>query len=180
LLLLATRNLSRFIFKKSVANFHRTRRKAFIKSQSKNSRICVGVYSPQSGFIMDFSWSINKLQLFNEPKNSFVSSRHLLSSQALSDYTGVVGYFDEDYKNDEKFTVSSFVMFRCEIILIYKAAFRWAVRWQFLFKYFHCLPPTQIMHSLYRNCLFSIIYKQQLICFIWVWSFKVWNFVVDL
>jgi hypothetical protein len=27
----------------------------------------------------------------------------------MSDYTTVVGYFDQDYKNDEKFTVSNFL-----------------------------------------------------------------------
>ena len=29
----------------------------------------------------------------------------------MSDYATVLGYFDQDYKNDDKFTVSSFVNF---------------------------------------------------------------------
>ncbi|CAB4026226.1 Hypothetical predicted protein [Paramuricea clavata] len=36
-------------------------------------------------------------------------TKQLLGSQVLSDYTAVVGYFDQDYKNDEKFTVSIFL-----------------------------------------------------------------------
>ena len=52
----------------------------------------------------------NKLQLFNEAVKIHLNfSRHLLSSQVMSDYTTVVGYFDEDYKSDDKFTVSIFV-----------------------------------------------------------------------
>lgn len=31
-------------------------------------------------------------------------TKQLLGSQVMSDYTTVVGYFDQDYKNDEKFT----------------------------------------------------------------------------
>ncbi len=49
-------------------------------------------------------------------------SRQLLGSPVMSDYTTVVGYFDQDYKNDEKFTVSNLADYLCEIFVIYKAA----------------------------------------------------------
>ena len=50
------------------------------------------------------------------------TTRQLLSGNDMSEYTTVLGYFDQDYKNDDKFTVSFLVDCLQEIIMTKKAA----------------------------------------------------------
>lgn len=46
------------------------------------------------------------------PSITYVICRQFLACEDLSDYTAVLGYFDQDFKNEDKYTVSAFLNFQ--------------------------------------------------------------------